>query len=126
MAGVVFLLILLTSCAAQRPGMAGVWEIQEEERTYQATLDEKGNGPYTWKEGRIQTTEFVDRVWKGTWHQTGNDREGEFELLLSEDGQQAEGVWWYTRVGENKDIPAQAYGGDYLWLRRLPNSAEEK
>ena len=65
MAGVVFLLILLTSCVAQRPGMAGVWEIQEEERTYEATLDEKGNGPYTWKEGRIQTTEFIDRVLPG-------------------------------------------------------------
>ncbi|TDJ60122.1 MAG: hypothetical protein E2O41_02970 [Nitrospina sp.] len=45
--------------------MAGVWEIQEEERTYEATLDEKGNGPYTWKEDRIQTTEFVDRVLTG-------------------------------------------------------------
>ncbi len=120
-----FLLIILTSCAAG-PRLAGVWEIQEEDKTYIATLDEKGHGTYTWKEGRIQTTEFVDGKWKGTWYQTGNDREGGFEVLLSADGQKAEGVWWYTRVGENDNLPEQEFGGDYLWIRLPPKSAEKE
>ena len=42
-----FLIILLTSCAAQGPRLGGVWEIQEEDKSYIATLDEKGHGTYT-------------------------------------------------------------------------------
>lgn len=124
-AGFGCLILLLTACAAPGPRLGGLWEIQEEDKSYEATLDDQGNGTYTWKNGRIQTTQFADGKWQGTWHQTGNDREGEFELLLSEDGQQAEGVWWYTRVGENDNIPAQEFGGDYLWIR-LPSKSAEK
>ena len=51
--------------------LAGKWEIQEEDKAYEATLDEKGNGPYTWQEGRLQTEKVVDRLWSGTWHQKG-------------------------------------------------------
>jgi hypothetical protein len=93
--------------------LSGEWDIQEEERAYRAILNRDGNGTYTWQNGRITTTGFADRKWQGTWHQSGNDREGGFELLLSEDGAQAKGVWWYTRVGEKNNIPPRQWGGTY-------------
>jgi hypothetical protein len=98
-------------------GLAGEWEIQEEDKSYTVTLDNEGNGPYTWQGGRIVTIEFSDRKWRGTWQQTGNDREGGFELLLSENNVEAKGVWWYTRVGDRKNIPARQWGGSYVWKR---------
>jgi hypothetical protein len=98
--------------------LTGEWEIQEEDKAYQATLDAKGNGPYTWQDGRIQTEKVVDRLWSGTWHQKGNDREGGFEVLLSEDGKTAEGAWWYLRVGTHKNIPSRLEGGTYK-IQRL-------
>jgi hypothetical protein len=100
--------------------LTGEWEIQEEDKAYQATLDVKGNGPYTWQDGRIQTEKVVDRLWSGTWHQKGNDREGGFEVLLSEDGKTAEGVWWYLRVGTHKNIPPRLEGGTYKIKRLSP------
>ena len=100
--------------------LSGEWEIQEEDRSYKATLDAKGNGAYTWQGGTITTTKFSDRQWEGTWHQPGNDREGGFEVLLSEDGAQAKGVWWYTRVGDKSNIPPRRWGGSYSWIRLTP------
>ena len=97
------------------------WEFQEEERSYTATFGKNGVGSYTWQNGKMNTTEFKELIWSGTWHQTGNDREGGFEVLVSEDGNQAEGVWWYTRVGDKKNIPPKEWGGTYLWIR-LPSS----
>ena len=98
----------------------GVWEIQEEDKAYKVTLDAKGNGPYTWQEGRIQTESLTDRLWSGTWHQKGNDREGGFEVILSEDGMIAEGAWWYLRVGTQKNIPPREWGGSYKIKRLSP------
>jgi len=98
--------------------VSGQWEIQEEDKTYVATLDKNGNGTYTHQGGRITTSSLADRKWQGTWQQTGNDREGGFDLLLSEDGTEARGIWWYTRVGERKNIPPRQHGGTYLWKRR--------
>lgn len=106
--------------AAQKPDLSGQWEIHEEDKSYIATLDRDGNGAYTWQSGRIVTTRFHDRSWQGTWHQPGNDREGGFEVLLSEDGSQAKGVWWYTRVGDKKNIPPRQWGGSYVWRRLSP------
>jgi hypothetical protein len=97
--------------------LSGEWDIQEEERAYRAVLNRDGNGTYTWQNGRITTTGFADRKWQGTWNQPGNDREGGFEVLLSEDGTQAKGVWWYTRVGEKNNIPPRQWGGSYVWKR---------
>jgi SnoaL-like domain len=102
------------------PDLSGEWEIQEEDRTYRATLDRNGNGPYTWQGGHITTTTFLDRTWQGTWQQSGNDREGAFEVLLSEDGKEAKGVWWYTRVGDRSNIPPRQWGGSYSWKRLTP------
>ncbi len=119
----IVLMILCSACATtQNSLMGGTWEIQEEERSYIATLDANGNGSYTWKNGSIQTIECVDGKWKGTWQQTGNDREGGFEIVLSEDGQEAKGVWWYTRVGENDNIPPYQFGGKYKWVRAAAES----
>lgn len=102
--------------------LSGEWNILEVEdnKTYKATLDKSGNGPYTQQGGRFVTTKFEDRSWQGTWHQTGNDREGGFDVLLSEDGTQAKGVWWYTRVGNRMNIPPRQHGGTYVWKRLTP------
>jgi len=102
--------------------LSGEWDILEveDDKRYKATLDKSGKGPYTQHEGRFVTTKFTDRLWQGTWQQPGNDREGGFELLLSEDGTQAKGVWWYSRVGTQKNIPPREHGGTYLWKRLSP------
>jgi ketosteroid isomerase-like protein len=102
--------------------LSGEWEILEveDDKRYKATLDKSGNGPYTQHGGRFTTTKFADRLWQGTWQQPGNDREGAFELLLSEDGTQAKGVWWYSRVGTHKNIPPREHGGSYQWKRLTP------
>jgi ketosteroid isomerase-like protein len=102
--------------------LSGEWEILEveDDKRYRATLDKAGNGPYTQHGGRFTTSRFSDRLWQGTWHQPGNDREGGFEVLLSEDGKEAKGVWWYTRVGTHKNIPPREHGGTYQWKRITP------
>lgn len=102
--------------------LSGEWEILEveDDKRYKAILDNTGNGLYTQHDGRFVTTKYADRHWEGTWQQPGNDREGGFELLLSEDGTQAKGVWWYSRVGTQKNIPPREHGGTYLWKRLTP------
>jgi hypothetical protein len=102
--------------------LSGEWEILEveDDKRYKARLDKAGNGPYTQHDGRFLTTRFSDRLWQGTWQQPGNDREGGFEILLSEDGTEAKGVWWYTRVGTHKNIPPREHGGTYHWKRITP------
>ena len=102
--------------------LSGEWEIQEEDKSYRATLDENGNGSYTWQEGIFETSSLSDGLWAGRWAQKGNDREGEFEVLLSTDLQTAQGVWWYTRVGEHHNIPPREWGGSYI-MKRVPSPA---
>jgi len=108
--------------AASSTDLSGEWEILEveDDKRYTATLDKSGNGPYTQHGGRFVTTKFSDRLWQGTWQQPGNDREGGFEILLSEDGKEAKGVWWYSRVGTHKNIPPREHGGSYQWTRITP------
>ena len=50
-------------------------------------------------------------------------REGGFEVLLSEDGTQAKGIWWYSRVGTQKNIPPREHGGTFVWKRVTPPPA---
>ena len=108
-----------TAPSSTEPDLSGEWDILEveDDKHYKATLDKNGNGPYTQHDGRFVTTKFSDRLWQGTWHQPGNDREGGFEVLLSEDGTQAKGIWWYSRVGTHKNIPPREHGGTYQWKR---------
>ena len=105
--------------------LSGVWEIQEEDKTYHATLNAEGNGPYTHEQGMLTTTELDGRLWSGTWEQKGNDREGGFEVLLSEDFKTAEGVWWYTRVEEHRNIPPRIHGGSYFFTRIGPAETQQ-
>jgi SnoaL-like domain len=115
--------LLVSSAQLLSPtDLSGEWDILEveDDKRYKATLDKAGNGPYTQHGGRFVTTKYADRLWQGTWQQPGNDREGEFELLLSEDGTQAKGVWWYSRVGSQKNIPPREHGGTYQWKRLTP------
>lgn len=114
----------LSESPQNQPDLSGVWEIQEEDKTYQATLDAKGNGPYTHEQGSFTTTELDSRLWSGTWKQKGNDREGEFEVLLSEDYMTAEGAWWYTRVEEHRNIPPRMHGGSYFFKRLGSSKAQ--
>ncbi len=104
--------------------VGGEWNITEVEdnKHYRATLDAQGKGPYTWQDGQIVTTDINDRRWQGTWMQQGNDREGGFEVVLSEDGTEAKGIWWYTRVGTKDHIPPRQHGGTYVWTRVVPGS----
>ena len=105
--------------AANGSDLSGRWDITEIEdnKQYRATLDAQGNGAYTWQGGQILTTAFHDRRWQGTWKQPGNDRDGGFEVVLSEDGSEAKGIWWYNRVGTKNNIPPRQHGGSYLWKR---------
>ena len=80
---------------------AGVWLYEDRLVTGEAELDENGNGSYLWKGGYFVTESWEGGLWKGTWHQPGNDREGGFELKLSQDLSFAAGRWWYTRIGED-------------------------
>lgn len=113
---------LVSNVSSPTPDLSGEWDILEveDDKHYKATLDRAGNGPYTQHGGRFTTTKFADRLWQGTWQQPGNDREGGFEVLLSEDGAQAKGVWWYSRVGSQKNIPPREHGGTYVWKRLTP------
>jgi ketosteroid isomerase-like protein len=117
--------LVSNAASATMPDVSGEWDILEveDEKRYKATLDKNGNGPYTQHGGRFVTTKIADRLWQGTWQQPGNDREGGFEVLLSEDGTQAKGVWWYTRVGTHKNIPPREHGGTYHWKRLSPTPA---
>ena len=47
------------------PDLSGTREIQEEDKTYHATLDAQGNGPYTHEGGRFTTTKLDGRLWSG-------------------------------------------------------------
>lgn len=97
--------------------LSGKWIIEEEDKSYTALLDREGNGAYSHKGGSFKTIRFEDRRLLGTWRQTENDREGGFEVVFSEDGNEAQGIWWYTRVGPSKSIPPREHGGTYVWRR---------
>jgi uncharacterized protein (TIGR02246 family) len=110
-----------TSRTSAARNLGGHWRVQETDRAYDASLDADGNGTYTWQGGRIKTTRLEGGIWEGTWHQPGNDREGGFQLVLSDDGTQAQGSWWYTRVDSRK-VPPREWGGPYFWKRTVPGS----
>jgi ketosteroid isomerase-like protein len=116
---------LVSAAIAAMPDVNGEWDILEveDDKRYKATLDKNGNGPYTQQGGRFVTTKIENRLWQGTWHQPGNDREGGFEVLLSEDGTQAKGIWWYTRVDTRKNIPPKEHGGTYHWKKATSSPA---
>jgi len=56
---------LLWASPASALDVSGRWEIIEEERTYQATVDEAGNGTYTWQGGVIYGSTLAGSRWSG-------------------------------------------------------------
>jgi ketosteroid isomerase-like protein len=112
--------LTMASSSKRSMDVSGEWAIQEEDKTYHAVLDPSGNGTYTWQQGVLVTTHLIDGNWEGVWRQSGNDREGGFEVRLSEDGMTASGTWWYTRVGNRSNIPPRQWGGGYRWKRVTP------
>ncbi|NJN69013.1 MAG: nuclear transport factor 2 family protein [Nitrospira sp.] len=109
---------------SRKPDVSGEWDVLEveDDKRYTATLDRNGNGPYSQHDGHFTTTTIADRLWQGTWYQSGNDREGGFEIRLSDDDTEAKGIWWYTRVGRQKNIPPREHGGTYHWKKQTPPS----
>ena len=99
--------------------LAGSWEYVDGNVNYPLILDQEGKGTYEWKKGRFETTSVSNGLWKGTWHQVENDREGGFELQIDPDRQGARGSWWYTRIG-NDDDPLEP-GGEFSLQRNAPN-----
>jgi hypothetical protein len=99
--------------------LAGEWEY-EDGAVIVLTLDEDGNGPYPWKEGRFETRMLSGRIWQGVWIQKENDREGGFAVELSPDLSEGNGKWWYTRIG---DEPATDQKGGSFRLTRRTSAA---
>ena len=128
---VVFSTAILVACAqvqAPQPVLAprtdiidlsGEWEFQDEGHGQRLVLDKNGNGTYDWQNGRILTQTISDGRWEGMWYQEGNDREGGFDLRLSEDRNEAVGTWWYTRIG-TRTIPTRDQGGRFRFTRISP------
>ena len=103
------------------PSLAGTWEYEERGNTILITLNEYGNGTYDWKDGRFMTATYSNGVWKGSWSQRENDRDGEFEVILSEGRPAGEGRWWYTRIGS--DMAPTHPGGVFQIVRRSNHSS---
>ena len=103
--------------------LAGEWEYAEGAPVI-LRLDEQGNGTYSYKEGRFETTQFEGQTWAGNWYQKENDREGGFVVKLSADYMEGEGIWWYVRIGE--DLAPSEKGGTFHLSRKtsLTNLSE--
>jgi hypothetical protein len=111
------------TAAIRYPALAGTWEYEESGNTILITLNEYGNGSYQWKDGRFLTVTYANGVWKGFWSQRENDRDGAFEVTLSEDRAEGKGRWWYTRIGSDT-APTQA-GGVFQMARRSSSDLSE-
>jgi hypothetical protein len=94
--------------------LSGDWEYDEAAVVQRITLDTQGNGVYAWQNGRIVTTSVSGDKWTGLWVQEANDREGGFEVTLSPDITEAQGTWWYTRIGSTTFAPHERGGGFHL------------
>ena len=95
--------------------LAGSWEYKDLAGQGMITLNAEGKGAYDWEEGRFETLSLKNGKWTGVWIQEGNDRAGGFELTFSDDASIAQGEWWYTRIGKDRD-PLEP-GGTFRMLR---------
>ncbi len=107
-----------------RSVLAGLWDYEEGTVIVVLTLDEAGNGEYLYKGGRFETVSLRERLWRGRWLQGENDREGEFQVTLTEDFTRGEGRWWYTRIGSDRSphVP----GGGTFHISRSDNTPPKK
>ncbi len=97
-------------------GLAGEWEVSDGAIEKTVVLDCQGTGQYGWQGGTVVTTVVRGNYWAGIWNQPGNDREGGFEVNLSDDHSKAEGRWWYSRIGEKRFVPGEQ--GDTFSMTR--------
>ena len=104
--------------------LAGQWDY-EDDGIVTLTLDEHGNGTYPWKGGTFITHSLSNHVWRGTWVQKDNDREGGFSLDFSPDFSDGDGRWWYTRI-ENDRAPARKGGTFHLSKKTSPSASNEQ
>ena len=109
------------TAAAPYPSLAGTWAYNESGKTILITLNEYGNGTYEWKDGQFMTVMYANGVWRGSWSQRENDRDGEFEVIFSQDRPMGEGRWWYTRIGS--DMAPTHPGGVFQIARRSDHSS---
>lgn len=98
--------VVQSSVSADHPAadlsvLAGEWEY-EDAAAVTLLLDEQGNGTYSYKDGRFETTLLDGQTWLGRWFQKENDREGGFTVKLSGDHTAGEGTWWYVRIGTDR------------------------
>lgn len=103
--------------------LAGEWEY-EDAAVFILTLDEQGNGPYAWKDGRLETYALVGHTWQGMWFQKENDREGGFTVEFSPDFSEGDGTWWYTRLGTDH-APSQKGGTFHLTRKTISARVSE-
>jgi hypothetical protein len=103
--------------------LAGEWEY-EDGAVFVLTLDEQGNGPYAWKDGRLETHTLNGQTWQGMWFQKENDREGGFTVEFSSDFSEGDGKWWYTRI-DSDHAPAQKGGTFHLTRKSLSAKVSE-
>jgi len=96
--------------------LEGSWLYEEQGYIYTLRLDRRGNGAYEWRNGRFLTGCLDGGRWDGRWVQAGNDREGGFRIKLSRDRSAGQGLWWYTRIGE--DLAPAERGGTFQ-VRRI-------
>ena len=108
------------TAGAPYPSLAGTWAYEESGKTILITLNEYGNGTYEWKDGQFMTVMYANGVWKGLWSQRENDRDGEFEVVFSQDRPIGEGRWWYTRIGSDT-APTQPGGVFHIAPRSNPS-----
>jgi hypothetical protein len=103
--------------------LAGAWDYEDKSGSYVIRLNEEGHGTYDWEDGQFTTRDLQEGVWKGSWFQAGNDREGGFELEWAEDSSMARGRWWYTRIGQ--DTNPLKPGGTFT-MKRTPSLFSSK
>ena len=103
-------------------GLAGEWEVSDGAMEKTIRIDCTGTGRYGWQDGKVVTTTVQGNYWAGTWDQSGNDREGGFEVQLSADRAKAEGRWWYSRIGDQYFKPGER--GDTFTLMRPMNARQ--
>jgi hypothetical protein len=95
--------------------LAGEWEYEEGGMVVPLRLDRFGNGTYDFKGGHFRTDLLSDHRWAGAWAQHENDREGGFEITLSENFTEGDGRWWYTRI--EGDAAPKKSGGRFHVLK---------
>jgi hypothetical protein len=103
--------------------LAGEWDY-EEGGVVTLTLDEHGNGTYSWKDGRFITHSLSGHVWQGIWVQKENDREGGFTVHFAPDFSDGDGQWWYTRIEDDR-APVQKGGTFHLTKKPSPSASSE-